>query len=40
MNVGGLPATTFRYGFAVVMGVMAVIAAAELWYFIRHRWFV
>jgi len=39
MNVGGLPATTFRHGFAVVMGVMAVIAAAELWYFIRHRWF-
>jgi Mg2+ and Co2+ transporter CorA len=39
MNVGGLPATEFRHGFVVVMGVMAIVAAAELWYFLRHRWF-
>lgn len=39
MNVGGLPGTESTYGFFVVLILMAVIAAVELWYFIRKGWF-
>jgi magnesium transporter len=39
MNVGGLPGTKLPYGFIVVIGLMAVIAAVELWYFKRKGWF-
>jgi len=39
MNVGGLPGTTARYGFIVVVGLMVVIGAAEVWYFKRKGWF-
>jgi Mg2+ and Co2+ transporter CorA len=39
MNVGGLPGTNHPYGFLIVIGLMAAIAAVELWYFIRKGWF-
>lgn len=35
MNVGGLPATQDPQGFIIVMILMAVIGAVELWYFKR-----
>lgn len=39
MNVGGLPGTTFRFGFLVVVGLMVVIALIEYWYFKKNGWF-
>jgi Mg2+ and Co2+ transporter CorA len=39
MNVGGLPGTTVSYGFIIVIGMMVIIAAVELWYFKRKGWF-
>jgi zinc transporter len=39
MNVGGLPGINVSYGFVVVIVLMVLIAAAELWYFKRKRWF-
>lgn len=39
MNVGGLPGTSLRYAFALVLGAMCAIALAELWYFKRSGWF-
>jgi Mg2+ and Co2+ transporter CorA len=39
MNVGGLPGTTTRTGFIIVIGLMVVIVAVEYWYFRRKGWF-
>jgi Mg2+ and Co2+ transporter CorA len=39
MNVGGLPGTTFRFGFSIVVGVMLMIVFVEYWYFKRRGWF-
>jgi zinc transporter len=39
MNVGGLPGTQDHYGFIIVITLMIIIAAAELWYFKRKSWF-
>lgn len=39
MNVGGLPGTTFRFGFLVVILLMAVIGFLQYWYFKRNGWF-
>ncbi len=38
MNVGGLPATQDPQGFIIVIGLMLVIGAVELWYFKRKGW--
>ena len=39
MNVSGLPGTTGRSGFLIVVGLMAVLALVEVWYFKRKGWF-
>ena len=39
MNVGGLPGTNTSYGFLIVIALMVVIVAVELWYFKRKGWF-
>jgi Mg2+ and Co2+ transporter CorA len=39
MNVGGVPGINFSYGFIVVIIVMVIIAAVELWYFKIKGWF-
>ena len=39
MNVGGLPGTTTRSGFTIVLGLMILIVAIEYWYFKRKGWF-
>jgi Mg2+ and Co2+ transporter CorA len=39
MNVGGIPGTELRYGFILVLGLMAVVSAVELWYLRRGGWF-
>ena len=39
MNVGGLPGTSFRFGFLIVVLVMAVIGMLQYWYFKRNGWF-
>ena len=39
MNVGGVPGINFSYGFIVVIILMVIIAAVELWYFKRKGWF-
>ena len=39
MNVGGVPWITFSLGFIVVIILMVVIAAVELWYFKQKGWF-
>ena len=39
MNVGGLPGTDNPNAFLVVMIVMAIVAVAELAYFVRRGWF-
>jgi Mg2+ and Co2+ transporter CorA len=38
MNVGGLPGTQDPQGFIIVIILMAVLGAAELWYFKRKGW--
>jgi len=39
MNVGGLPGTSFQYGFLVVVVIMLLIGLAQYLYFKRHGWF-
>ena len=39
MNVGGVPWINFSLGFIVVITLMVIIAAAELWYFKTKGWF-
>jgi Mg2+ and Co2+ transporter CorA len=39
MNVGGLPGTTARAGFIVVIVLMILVALVEYWYFRRKGWF-
>jgi Mg2+ and Co2+ transporter CorA len=39
MNVGGVPGISFSYGFIVVIVLMVIIAAVELWFFRRNGWF-
>ena len=39
MNVGGLPWREAPYGFVLVICLMVLIAAAELWYFWKKGWF-
>ena len=39
MNVGGLPGTTTRSGFIIVMVLMVLIVMVECWYFKRKGWF-
>jgi Mg2+ and Co2+ transporter CorA len=39
MNVGGLPGTSFRYGFLVVVVLMLIIGLLQYWYFKRNGWF-
>ena len=39
MNVGGLPGTTTRSGFIIVLGLMILIVVVEYWYFRRKGWF-
>jgi magnesium transporter len=39
MNVGGLPGTSFRFGFPVVVILMLVIGLLQYWYFKRNGWF-
>ncbi len=39
MNVGGLPGTSFRFGFLVVVLLMLVIGLLQYWYFKQNGWF-
>ena len=39
MNVGGVPWINFSLGFIVVIILMVIIAASELWYFKNKGWF-
>jgi magnesium transporter len=39
MNVGGLPGTTFRYGFLAVIVLMVIIGGLQFWYFKKNGWF-
>lgn len=39
MNVGGLPGTTLRFGFVIVVAVMLLIVFVEYWYFKHTGWF-
>jgi magnesium transporter len=39
MNVGGLPGTTSRSGFILVIAVMILVVLVEYWYFKRKGWF-
>lgn len=39
MNVGGLPGTTFKFGFLVVVVLMIIIGLLQYWYFKRNGWF-
>jgi magnesium transporter len=39
MNVGGLPGTSFRFGFLVVVVLMLAIGLLQYWYFKRNGWF-
>jgi zinc transporter len=39
MNVGGVPGIADSNGFAIVVGLMAAIVVAELWYFRHAGWF-
>jgi Mg2+ and Co2+ transporter CorA len=39
MNVGGLPGTTLRSGFIIVVAVMLLIVFVEYWYFKHRGWF-
>lgn len=39
MNVGGLPGTTARSGFIIVVALMVLLVAVEYWYFKRSGWF-
>jgi Mg2+ and Co2+ transporter CorA len=39
MNVGGVPGVAVSYGFIIVIVLMIVIAALEVWYFKRKGWF-
>jgi zinc transporter len=39
MNVGGIPGTDLRYGFILVLALIAAVSAAELWYLHRGGWF-
>ncbi len=39
MNVGGLPGTSFRFGFLVVVALMLAIGLLQYWYFKRNGWF-
>jgi magnesium transporter len=39
MNVGGLPGTSFRFGFLVVVVLMIIIGLLQYWYFRRNGWF-
>jgi magnesium transporter len=39
MNVGGLPGTTARCGFIIVIILMILVALVEYWYFRRKGWF-
>ena len=39
MNVGGLPGTSFRFGFLVVVVLMGVIGLLQYLYFKRNGWF-
>jgi magnesium transporter len=39
MNVGGLPGTSFRFGFLVVICVMVIIGLIQYWYFKQNGWF-
>ena len=39
MNVGGVPWINFSLGFIVVIILMVIIVAAELWYFKNKGWF-
>ena len=39
MDVGGLPGTSFRFGFLVVVVLMIAIGLLQYWYFKRIGWF-
>jgi Mg2+ and Co2+ transporter CorA len=39
MNVSGLPGTNNPNAFLIVMAFMAIVAIAELVYFVRKGWF-
>jgi magnesium transporter len=39
MNVGGLPGTSFHFGFLIVVVVMAVVGLLQYWYFKGNGWF-
>jgi Mg2+ and Co2+ transporter CorA len=39
MNVGGLPGTTYPYGFLIVILFMLAIGLLQYWYFKRNGWF-
>lgn len=39
MNVGGVPGTTFRFGFLIVIILMMIIGVLQYWYFKRNGWF-
>jgi Mg2+ and Co2+ transporter CorA len=39
MNVGGIPGTSFRFGFLVIIILMVVIGMLQYWYFKRNGWF-
>jgi Mg2+ and Co2+ transporter CorA len=39
MNVGGVPGLTNPNGFTVVVILMVILTAVELWFFKRGGWF-
>lgn len=39
VNVGGIPGVGFRWGFAIVCGVLALLGGFQLWLFRKLNWF-
>lgn len=38
VNVGGIPGSTFRWGFVILCGIVLVLAGVQLWIFRKLRW--
>jgi zinc transporter len=39
VNLGGIPGTTWRWGFLTLCGAMVVLVALQVWFYRRKRWF-